>query len=114
MKSTMRSKMRSSIMAKFIVPTALIILGGVGLCAWLLSNYDSDQIHESTQELMSARVEQTMSTLTSTHSLMKDKVDVAMRILLSEGRKLGHPPCGEVPRSENRPCRSCSSEVRRR
>jgi methyl-accepting chemotaxis protein len=83
--------MRSSIMMKFIVPTALIILGGVGVCAWMLSNYYSNQINESAQELMTARAEQTMSTLTSTHSLMQDKVDVAMRILLSEGRKLGSP-----------------------
>jgi HAMP domain-containing protein len=78
-------------MVKFIVPTAIIILGGVGLCAWLLSNYYSNQIHESTQQLMTARAEQTMSTLTSTHSLMQDKVDVAMRILRSEGGNLGSP-----------------------
>ena len=88
---SLRAWMRSSIRIKFIVPTAMIILAGIGVSAWLMSGYVSALIQESTSGLVRARSEQTISVLASTHSLMKDRVDVAMRLLRSEGAKLGAP-----------------------
>ncbi|MBK7258857.1 MAG: hypothetical protein IPI01_13880 [Ignavibacteriae bacterium] len=89
---------QSSIMSKFIIPTALIILGAVGVCAWLLSNYVSEQIQTSTTELVHARSEQALNVLASTHSLMKQRVEVAMGILRSEGDRLGTPGLGGMTR----------------
>lgn len=86
-----RGGVQQSILRQLIVPTAIVVVGAVVLCAWLIALIIKGEIHGATVDLVDATNQQVVSALTSTNSLMRDKVDIAMRILKSEGGKLGDP-----------------------
>jgi methyl-accepting chemotaxis protein len=82
---------QKSILRQLIVPTSLVVIGAVVISAWMISLLIKTQIHENTTDLVDATNQQVVSTLTSTNSLMREKVDIAMRILKNEGGKVGVP-----------------------
>jgi methyl-accepting chemotaxis protein len=83
--------LQKSLLRQLIVPTALVVIGAVVVSAWMISLLIKQQIHDNVGDLVDATNQQVVSTLTSTNSLMREKVDIAMRVLKNEGGKAGEP-----------------------
>ncbi|MCC6398745.1 MAG: Cache 3/Cache 2 fusion domain-containing protein, partial [Bacteroidetes bacterium] len=82
-------KARRSLAVGFLVPTAAVIIIAVLVSAWSVSTYMGNQIHQSTVNLVNAKGDQIVSTLDATHALMRDKVDIGMKTLLTHGKNMG-------------------------